>query len=246
MQDGGIRVQSDDCKYMWMKGLNEMYRILIVEDDDVIAGLEGEHLIKWGYETKCVKDFKNITEEFISFKPDLVLLDIHLPFYNGFHWCSEIRKVSDVPIIFVSSVSDNMNIVMAMNMGGDEYIEKPFDINVLTAKIQAILRRSYTLVKQQNILLHKELSLNLNSTKLSCKGEDISLSKNEFLILQLLMERHGTVVSREELMEKLWGNEEFIDDNTLTVNVTRVRKKLEAAGYGEYIKTRKGIGYILE
>ena len=223
-----------------------MYKIMIVEDDLTIAESVSNHLQKWGFETKCVEDFMNIMDCYHAFAPDLILMDINLPYFNGFHWCSEIRRVATTPIIFVSSISDNMNIVMAINMGGDEYIEKPFDINVLTAKVQALLRRTYSLAQQQNILSHGELVLNLNSTSLACKGEKISLTKNEYIILQLLMEKHGTVVSRDELMEKLWGNDEFIDDNTLTVNVTRVRKKLENAGCSDYIKTKKGIGYILE
>lgn len=223
-----------------------MYKILIVEDDFTIAGSISAHLDKWGFQTKCAEDFRNITDIFTAYAPDLVLMDINLPFYNGFHWCSEIRKLSTTPIIFISSISDNMNIVMAMNMGGDEYIEKPFDINVLTAKIQALLRRTYSLPRQRNLLSYRELALNLNNTTLTCNNQDISLTKNEYMILQLLMEKHGTVVSRDELMERLWGNDEFIDDNTLTVNVTRVRKKLESAGCTDYLKTRKGIGYLLE
>lgn len=223
-----------------------MYKILIVEDDFIIADSVSLHLQKWGFQTKYIEDFINVLDAFNEFAPDLVLMDINLPYFNGFHWCSEIRKVSTTPIIFVSSISDNMNIVMAMNMGGDEYIEKPFDINVLTAKIQALLRRTYSLTQQQNVISYRELVLNLNSTALTCKNEPISLTKNEYIILQLLMEKHGSVASREELMEKLWGNDEFVDDNTLTVNVTRVRKKLEAAGCTDYIKTKKGIGYILE
>lgn len=223
-----------------------MYKILIVEDDFIIANSVSSHLEKWGFQSKYVENFRDVTASFTEYAPDLVLLDINLPFYNGFHWCSEIRKIASTPIIFVSSVSDNMNIVMAMNMGGDEYIEKPFDINVLTAKIQALLRRTYSLPQQRNILSYRELELNLNNTTLSCKGENISLTKNEYMILQLLLEKHGVVVTRDELMERLWGNDEFIDDNTLTVNVTRVRKKLEGAGCTDYIKTKKGIGYILE
>lgn len=223
-----------------------MYKIMIVEDEAVIAESIGTHLQKWGFEARCVEDFSNVLGEYHSFLPDLILMDVNLPYYNGFHWCSEIRKISSTPIIFVSSVSDNMNIVMAMNMGGDEYVEKPFDINVLTAKVQALLRRTYTMNQMQNLLSYRELVLNLSSTALTCKGEPVALTKNEYMILQLLMEKHGTVVSRDELMEKLWGNDEFIDDNTLTVNVTRVRKKLEAAGCPDYIHTKKGIGYILE
>lgn len=223
-----------------------MYKILIIEDDITIASLISNHLDKWGYHTKYIEDFQNILSLFTEFSPDLVLMDITLPCYNGFHWCSEIRKISNTPIIFISSISDNMNIVMAMNMGGDEYVEKPFDLNVLTAKIQALLRRTYSLPQQKNVLTYRNLELNLNNTDLSCDGEVMSLTKNEYMILQLLLERHGTVVSREELMEKLWGNDEFIDDNTLTVNVTRVRKKLESLNCIDYLKTKKGIGYILE
>lgn len=223
-----------------------MYKILMVEDELVIAENVCEHLQKWGYDARYAEDFAEVLSSFADFKPDLVLLDVNLPRFNGFHWCSEIRKISDVPIIFLSSVSDNMNIVMAMNLGGDEYIEKPFDVNVLIAKIQALLRRTYSLKPQQNVISYKELTLNLNSTVLTCKGETITLSKNEFVILQLLMEKQGTVISRDEMMERLWGNDEFVDDNTLTVNVTRVRKKLEAAGCVDYIKTKKGIGYLLQ
>lgn len=223
-----------------------MYKILIVEDDFVIADSVSRHLQTWGFETKYIEDFRDIMPVFGEYEPDLVLLDINLPYYNGFHWCSEIRKIATTPIIFISSVSDNMNIVMAMNMGGDEYVEKPFDIHVLTAKIQALLRRTYSLKQEMNVISYRELVLDLNRTDLKCNGEAISLTKNEYMILQLLMAKHGSVVSREELMEKLWGNDEFVDDNTLTVNVTRVRKKLEEAGCVDYIKTKKGIGYILE
>ena len=223
-----------------------MYKILIVEDDVTIAHSMSSHLEKWDFDTKCIEDFHGVLETFQDYAPDLVLMDVTLPCYNGFHWCSEIRKISNVPIIFVSSISDNMNIVMAINMGGDEYIEKPFDINVLTAKIQALLRRTYGLAQKKDTLDYRDLSLNLNSSNLCCNGLEISLSKNEYLILKLLMERHNQIVSRDELMEVLWGNDEFVDDNTLTVNVTRVRKKLETAGCKDYIKTKKGLGYLLE
>ena len=223
-----------------------MYKILIVEDDVTIAHSMSSHLEKWDFDTKCIEDFHGVLETFQDYAPDLVLMDVTLPCYNGFHWCSEIRKISNVPIIFVSSISDNMNIVMAINMGGDEYIEKPFDINVLTAKIQALLRRTYGLAQKKDTLDYRDLSLNLNSSNLCCNGLEISLSKNEYLILKLLMERHNQIVSRDELMEVLWGNDEFVDDNTLTVNVTRVRKKLETAGCKDYIKTKKGLGYLFE
>ena len=163
-----------------------MYKILIVEDDFTIAHSMSSHLEKWDFDTKCIEDFHDVLETFQGYAPDLVLMDVTLPCYNGFHWCSEIRKISNVPIIFVSSISDNMNIVMAINMGGDEYIEKPFDINVLTAKIQALLRRTYGLAQKKDTLDYRDLSLNLNSSNLCCNGLEISLSKNEYLILKLL------------------------------------------------------------
>lgn len=223
-----------------------MYRILIVEDDDTIAKTVREHLIKWDYEVRCIEDFKRVDEEFRQFQPELVLMDILLPFYNGFHWCTQIRKNSNVPIIFVSSANDNMNIVMAMNMGGDDFIEKPFDLNVLTAKIQALLRRTYAFAEQQNQLEHKGVLLNLNDATVSYEGEKLDLTKNEFKILQLLMENAGRIVRRDRIMERLWESDEFIDDNTLTVNITRLRKKLENIGVYDYITTKKGIGYLVE
>ena len=200
-----------------------MYKILIVEDDSIIAGTLKNHLCQWGFEVRCIVDFKNVLEETADFAPHLILLDIILPFFNGFHWCQRIREFSKVPIIFLSSASDNMNIVMAMNMGGDDFIEKPFDLNVLTAKIQALLRRSY-----------------------SFEGEKIDLTKNEYRILQCLMERAGKIVSREDIITKLWEDDSFIDDNTLTVNMTRLRKKLDKAGLSDLILTKKGIGYLLK
>ena len=223
-----------------------MYRIMIVEDDRTIAEAVAGHLRKWEYEVKCAKDLKHVQEEFIAFEPQLVLMDILLPFYNGFHWCTEIRKISKVPIIFLSSASDNLNIVMAMNMGGDDFIEKPFDLNVLTAKVQAILRRTYSFQGNLNVLEYGGAILNLNDAVLVYEGEKLELTKNDFKILQILMENAGKIVERDRIMERLWESDEFIDDNTLTVNVTRLRKKLESIGIEDYIKTRKGIGYLIE
>ena len=216
-----------------------------MEDELIIAQSIARHLATWNYQVEYVQNFQEVMEHFEKFQPDLVLMDINLPFYNGFHWCSEIRRHSNVPIIFLSSVSDNMNIVMAMNMGGDEYIEKPFDVQVLTAKIQALLRRTYALNEQKRVLSYQELSLNLNDSTVTCNLEKLPLSRNEYLILQLLLENCGKIVSRDELMTCLWGNDEFIDDNTLTVNINRERKKLEQAGCVDYIKTKKGLGYLL-
>lgn len=223
-----------------------MYRIFIVEDDMTIAGALAEHLKRWDYEAAYAEDFKNIMESFAAFDPQLVLLDIVLPFFNGFHWCQEIRKVSGVPIIFLSSASDNMNIVMAMNMGGDEFIEKPFDLNVVTAKIQAVLRRAYALRGNTDMLEYQGLLLNLNDASVSFKGQKIVLTKNEFRILKMLLENSGRIVSRNTIIESLWESDEFIDDNTLTVNVSRLRRKLEELGFCGFIKTKKGIGYIAE
>lgn len=223
-----------------------MYKILIVEDDETIAGGLKNHLEKWNYQAECMTDFKDVMGKFVEFEPQLVLLDIVLPFFNGFHWCQEIRKISKVPIIFLSSANDNMNIVMAMNMGGDEFIEKPFDLNVLTAKVQALLRRAYSFQGNVNVLEHEGMLLNLNDASLSYRGEKISLTKNEFRILQMLMENAGKIVARNDIIARLWESDEFIDDNTLTVNVARLRKKLENAGMEGRIKTKKGIGYYLD
>lgn len=223
-----------------------MYRILIVEDDLTIAQTIKRHLEKWDYEVKCVEEFKNVQEEFIAFDPQLVLMDILLPFYNGFHWCTQIRKISKTPIVFLSSASDNMNIVMAMNMGGDDFIEKPFDLNVLTAKIQALLRRTYSFQGQMNVLEYKGVILNLNDAAVTYEGKSLELTKNDFKILQILMENVGKIVRRDRIMERLWESDEFIDDNTLTVNMTRLRRKLEDIGLVDFIVTRKGIGYLIE
>ena len=223
-----------------------MYKILIVEDDETIAGGLKNHLEKWNYQAECMTDFKDVMGKFVEFEPQLVLLDIVLPFFNGFHWCQEIRKISKVPIIFLSSANDNMNIVMAMNMGGDEFIEKPFDLNVLTAKVQALLRRAYSFQGNVNVLEHEGMLLNLNDASLSYKGEKMSLTKNEFRILQMLMENAGKIIARDDIIARLWESDAFIDDNTLTVNVARLRKKLENVGMEGRIKTKKGIGYYLD
>jgi len=222
-----------------------MYKILIVEDDNVIADSIKKHLEKWEYQVHCVTDFKEVLKDVTSFKPELILLDITLPFYNGFYWCNEIRKLTKVPIIFISSADDKMNIVMAMDMGGDDFIAKPFDLTVLTAKINAMLRRSYSFKTNLNILEHKGVILNLSNAVLS-KGENsVELTKNEFKIMKLLMENAGEMVKRDTIMIHLWDSDSFIDDNTLTVNLTRIRKKLSQIGAEDYIETKKGIGYMV-
>lgn len=221
------------------------YKILIVEDDAVIAQSEKEHLEKWNFTVYCTENFKDIVSEAAKFLPDLILLDVKLPYYNGFYWCSEIRKFSKVPIIFVSSADEDMNIVMAMDMGGDDFISKPFALPVLTAKINALLRRSYSFMGQMNLLEHNGLRLNLSDAEVFYENKSIKLSRNEFKILQLLMENAGEMVSRDTIMIQLWESESFIDDNTLTVNVARIRKKLNDIGATNYITTKKGIGYLV-
>ena len=223
-----------------------MYRIMIVEDDKGIAQAISKQISMWNIESVCVNDFRNIMGELAECKPHLVLLDISLPFYNGYYWCEEIRKVSKVPIIFMSSASDNMNIVMAMNMGGDDFIAKPFDMGVLIAKIQAVLRRTYDFTASVSIIEHKGLILNTENNTLTYKGENIDLTKNEYRIIHVLMTNRDKVVSREKLMEKLWESDSFVDENTLTVNVNRLRKKLDAIGAKNMIATKHGIGYILQ
>lgn len=220
-----------------------MYRIFLVEDDETIARLIKKHLEKWEYEVSTVQDFGNVLGEFAACDPQLVLLDIWLPFYNGHYWCTQIRQVSKVPIIFLSSVSDNMNIVMAMNMGADDFIPKPFDLEVLTAKVQALLRRSYDFAGSSSMLEHKGMLLNLSDATLLYQEQKVELTKNELKILQTLIENKMQVVTRETLMTRLWESDMYVDENTLSVNVNRLRKKLTSIGLEDSILTKKGIGY---
>ena len=223
-----------------------MYRIFLVEDDPIIAETVQKHLRSWGWQVKAAADFANVMADFTAFDPQLVLLDIGLPVYNGYHWCGEIRNQSRVPVIFLSSASVNMNIVMAMHMGGDDFIPKPFDLNVLTAKVQALLRRTYEFTREQS-----ELPLGGGALRLGegvfVKGDmRLELTRNEFRILEMLLENRGRIVSRDALMERLWSTDSFVDENTLSVNVNRLRKKLEALGLAGYITTKVGSGYIIE
>lgn len=220
-----------------------MYRIFLVEDDETIARLIKKHLEKWEYEVSTVQDFGNVLGEFAVCDPQLVLLDIRLPFYNGHYWCTQIRQVSKVPIIFLSSVSDNMNIVMAMNMGADDFIPKPFDLEVLTAKVQALLRRSYDFAGSSSMLEHKGMLLNLSDATILYQEQKEELTKNELKILQTLIENKTQVVTRETLMTRLWESDMYVDENTLSVNVNRLRKKLTSIGLEDSILTKKGIGY---
>lgn len=222
-----------------------MYKILIAEDDRTIAALVEENLRQWGYQAQSVSDFNNVRAEFEAIQPHLVLLDIGLPSFNGFYWCREIRKLSNVPIIFLSSHTEKMDIVMAMHMGGDDYITKPFSLEVLIAKIQAVLRRAYALNTEPQILEAGGVILNLNNTQLDYQEVTVELTRNEFKIMQILMERKNKVVTREQMMQRLWDSDSFVDDNTLTVNVNRLRKKLEDAGIRDFITTKKGLGYLV-
>jgi len=223
-----------------------MYRIMIVEDDKGIAEAIKTQAEMWELQVHITENFRNVMTEFAEVDPHLVLLDIALPFFNGYHWCSEIRKVSKVPIIFISSASDNMNMVMAMNMGADDFIAKPFDQSVLMAKLQAMLRRTYDFAAAVPVLEHRGALLNTGDNTLTYKDEKISLSKNEFRILLILMENKGKVVSREKLMEQLWETDNFVDENTLSVNVGRLRKRLDGAGLEDFITTKFGVGYLIE
>ena len=223
-----------------------MYRIFIVEDDAVIAGAVRRHLEQWGWEAVCARQFDRVLEEFAAFDPHLVLLDIALPFFNGYHWCREIRQISKVPILFLTSASDDLNIVMAMQMGGDDLLAKPFDLQVLAAKVQAMLRRAYDFGAAARLLACGDAVLNVSDGTLTVGEQRVELSKNEYKILQLLMEHRGEIVSREAIMTALWASDSFVDENTLSVNVNRLRKKLDGAGLPDFIRTRKGAGYLVE
>ena len=223
-----------------------MYRIFLVEDDEVIAGAVKRHLEGWGYTVRCAQAFDRVLQGFAAFDPQLVLLDISLPFFNGYHWCQEIRKVSKVPILFLTSAGDSVNTVMAMQLGGDDLLAKPFDLQVLSAKVQAMLRRAYDFGPAAHLLSCGGAVLNVSDGTLTVDGQRLELTRNEFRILQMLLERKGQTVSREALMTRLWESDSFVDENTLTVNVGRLRRKLEAAGLPDLIRTRKGEGYRAE
>ncbi len=223
-----------------------MYKIFLVEDDYSISAAIEKLAETWGYEVYTCRDFAHVDREFAEYDPHIVLMDIKLPFAGGFHWCMEIRRSSKTPIIFISSASDNINIIMAMNMGADDFVAKPFDGNVLIAKIQALLRRAYDFAPAAPIIMHRGAILNTGDNTLTFCGEKIDLSKNEYRILLCLLENKNKVVSREKIMEKLWNTDSFVDENTLSVNVNRLRKKLDNAGLENFISTKFGVGYIVE
>ena len=222
-----------------------MYTVLLVEDDRSIAEAIKAQAAQWGLSVHIVEDFRNVMKEFLAVSPQLVLLDISLPFFDGFHWCQEIRKVSKVPILFISSASDNMNMIMAMNMGADDFVAKPFDGRVLMAKIQALLRRTYDFAGDVPLLEHRGALLNTGDHTLTVRDTVLEMTKNEYRILLCLMENKGKVVSREELMQRLWETDSFVDENTLTVNINRLRKKLSGVGLQDFITTKFGEGYTL-
>lgn len=222
-----------------------MHKILIVEDDEVISSAIAKKLNKWGFDTKEIEDFHDVYNEFIKYDPSLVIIDINLPFYDGYKWCEDIRKVSKVPVLYISSINDNMNIIMAMNMGGDDFLVKPFDLDVLVAKVSAILRRAYDYKANTNFKEVKGVILRLNDATLKYKGQTIELTKNEYRIMHTLFDHLNETVSRDDLMMALWETNEYIDDNTLTVNIARLRKKLEEIGLSDFIETKKRLGYII-
>ncbi|MFJ7930925.1 response regulator transcription factor [Peribacillus sp. NPDC096622] len=224
-----------------------MFKIMIVEDDEKIRKIVADTLTKWKYDVVGIMEFDHILDDFEKSQPDLVLLDINLPTFDGFYWCQQIRAISSVPILFLSSRNQNMDIIMAINMGGDDFIQKPFDLDVLVAKISALLRRNYTYQNGHNLkLTHRDLSLHVTNSTIQFEEQSIELSRNEFIILQLMMRRIGKIVSREDLMQALWNDEQFVDDNTLTVNVNRLRRKISGIGLEDFIVTRKGMGYLIE
>jgi len=226
--------------------MDDKFNIMIVEDEQKIAQMIEENLIKWGYDVFWVKDFQKVEEEYLSVKPHLVLLDINLPYYDGFYWCEKIRKYSNVPIVFVSSRNEKMDVMMAINMGGDDFIQKPFSMDILVTKINAIVRRTYTYLSPSlDVLKHNDLTLNLKNSTVKFGEQESELTKNEFKILTVLFENKNEIISRDELMRALWEDESFIDDNTLTVNINRLRRKLTDMGVEDYIQTKKGQGYML-
>ncbi|WP_026882200.1 response regulator transcription factor [Clostridium akagii] len=223
-----------------------MFKIMIVEDDVMIKNILQENILRWGFEAVAVENFNQVLGEFSKCSPHLVLMDINLPFFDGFYWCNKIREISKVPIIFVSSRDNNMDVIMAINMGGDDFIQKPFSLEILMAKIKALIRRTYSYADAEtNVLEYKNIVLNMKDDSVFFKDKRIELSRNEFSILYLLMKNNGNLISRDKIMRSLWEDESFVDDNTLTVNVNRLRKKLEDIELASLIKTKKGQGYII-
>jgi DNA-binding response OmpR family regulator len=223
-----------------------LFRIMIIEDDEKIRRIVADALRKWQYEVVELTSYENVLGEFEARQPHLVLLDVNLPVFDGFYWCQQIRSVSKVPIIFISSRNQNMDVIMAINMGADDFVQKPFDLGVLVAKVSALLRRNYTYQDESLQLTHRQLIFHLSNSSVQYGERTAELSRNEFIILQTMMRQIGKIVSRDDLMQVLWNDEQFIDDNTLTVNVNRLRRKIAMLGVEDFIATRKGMGYIIE
>ena len=221
------------------------YRIFVVEDDQVIAAQIVSSLKRWGYDAVMAEDLSDILPQYKSFDPHLTVMDVSLPYYNGLYWCQRIREQSGAPVMFLSSRAEGMDVIMGVNMGGDDYVAKPVSMDVLVAKISALLRRSYDYECTPKILIG-EAVFDPASCTLALEGEKRTLTRNEARILQLLWENRPGVVSRERLMQRLWDSEDFVDDNTLTVNINRLRKTLEGMGIGNCIQTHKGQGYALD
>lgn len=247
MNNDYIQNRCNQNSSMESDSIQDGYRIMIIEDDPHMADEVAHLLGGWGYEVALAKDFSKILEETVAVKPQAILLDINLPCFDGFYWCKKLREITKVPIIFLSSRDSSMDIVMAINNGGDDYMQKPFDDNVLIAKLQAVLRRTYEIGHaEQNVIRYKQMYLNIEEMSLSYKDQTMDLTKNEFKILKLLLARQGKVVSRNELMKGLWDEEIYVNENTLTVNVNRLRGKLEEIGLSDVIYTKKGVGYWVE
>jgi DNA-binding response OmpR family regulator len=223
-----------------------MFKIMIVEDDARIKEILVENVVRWGFEGKAVENFNDVFIEFSRYSPHLILMDINLPFFDGFYWCNKIREISKVPIIFVSSRNSNMDVIMAINMGGDDFIQKPFSLEILMAKVNALIRRTYSYASAEtNVLEYKGIVLNMKDNSVLFKEKRAELSRNEFSIIYLLMKNNGSLISRDKIMRSLWDDESFVDDNTLTVNINRLRKKLADIELEDLIKTKKGQGYIM-
>lgn len=220
-----------------------MKEILLVEDDFSLAVELKDALNKWNFNVSLIENFEDILKEYIEKKPQLIIMDVNLPYFDGYYWCNKIREVSKVPIIFLSSRDSNMDLIMGINNGGDDYITKPFSIEVLISKINAIMRRTYDYIASESLLYYNDVILDIEKCTLKYNEYTIDLTKNEMKILSVLIKNQGKVISRDKLMMSLWNCDEFISDNTLTVNITRLRSKLKEMGLGDFIKTKKGLGY---
>ena len=221
-------------------------KIMIIEDDLALAHELELLCIKWNFEAKCIKDFKHVDKACYQYQPDLILLDINLPFADGEYICKEIRKTSNVPIIMLTSRDSEIDELLSLNYGADQYVVKPFNIQILLAKINALLKRSQNTDSSQNIIDCKEFILNISKSQIEKDDQKIELTKNELKILHYLVSKRGQIVSREEIIDYLWDSQSFIDDNTLTVNIKRLRDKLEDLNLHDMIETKRGQGYILK